>query len=332
MKEIVEEKLKRLEWPRYTQIDSHIHYVDFTQKSSGLRWLLEQMDKYNIQKSVIFWIPTIKQWSEFERERPMYYLSDDSKCYYYSNTDHLLARDYLSLSKEEQERFSCLICGFNPMDLNSIEYIKDMFQMYPWVFSWIWEIFFRHDDLTHLTLWEIPRLNTKWGRSLFELASKEDLPILVHQNLTSAAIDEFPKYLPELEEILLEFSKCKIVLAHAGLSRKLSAPYYHHMIERLLSSYENLYIDLSWVIFDDLITKSEITFNAWAQLIEKHSNRFMLWSDILWTSFHKVWIQLQKYDRLLDCLSKEAVENITVKNAEEVYFSNKFSLLDKSIH
>ena len=55
-------------------------------------------------------MPVVKIWQENEKQRPNYYLDDDNACYYYSNTDAIVAREYLSLSKQEQKRFFPLLC------------------------------------------------------------------------------------------------------------------------------------------------------------------------------------------------------------------------------
>jgi hypothetical protein len=55
-------------------------------------------------------MPVIKIWQENEKQRPDYYLDDDNPCYYYSNTDAIVAREYLSLDKKDRERFFPLLC------------------------------------------------------------------------------------------------------------------------------------------------------------------------------------------------------------------------------
>ena len=55
-------------------------------------------------------MPVVKIWQENEKNRPGYYLDDDNACYYYSNTDAIVAREYMSLSTEEQKRFFPLMC------------------------------------------------------------------------------------------------------------------------------------------------------------------------------------------------------------------------------
>jgi hypothetical protein len=53
------------------------------------------------------------------------------------------------------------------------------------------------------------------------------------------------------------------------------------MIDRLLSEYPGLYVDYSWVVFDDIISISSVTIEEWITLTEKFSDRVMIGSDIL---------------------------------------------------
>jgi hypothetical protein len=274
--------LDKIKWSKYKMIDSHIHIVNFRQETEWLNKLLYYMDKANISKAVIFWMPVKKLWSEHERISPEYYLDDDSECYYDSFTDWVVAEEYNKLPKKDQDKFYPLICGFNPMDINAIRHVENMFKFYPGVFCWIWEVLLRHDDLTFMTQWEPPRINNKAMYPIFEFAVEYDLPVVVHNNITSPWVSDHPKYLFELEQVLRDFPKAKIVFAHCGASRRVYSPYYKKMIERLLSEYPALYVDYSWVIFDHIIMRNDETKQDWIELTEKYSDRILIWSDILW--------------------------------------------------
>lgn len=317
------EELNKIRWSKYPIIDSHLHIVDFSQKTEWLKKLLYYMDKSNISKAVIFGMPVRKMWSENERIKPEYYLDDDTNCYYDSFTDWIVAEEYRRLSKDEQKRFFPLICWFNPMDLNAITHIKNMFNFYPWVFCWIGEILLRHDDLTFMTQWEPPRINNKAMYPILEFAVEYDLPVIVHNNITSPWVSDHPKYLYELELVLRDFPKAKIIFAHCGASRRVYSPYYKKMIERLLNEYPSLYIDYSWVIFDEIIMKSEDSFQEWLELTEKFSDRVLIWSDILWDGFHKIWYINNRFTPFLDRLSNKTRDNLCFKNAEKLFWQNK---------
>ena len=320
------EKLQKLEtsiWPKYPMVDAHLHLVDFLWETEWIKNLIYYMDKSNIEKAVIFWTALKKIWAENERERPEYYLDDDNECYYDSSTDTIIANEFNTLSKKEKERFYPLLCGFNPMDIDAVKQIERTIKYNPWVFCGIWEVLYRHDDLTFQTQWEAPRMNTKATSLILEFVSKYDIPIMVHNNITSPSVSDYPKYLHELETMLMEYPKAKVVFAHCWASRRLNAPYYAKMIDRLLTEYPSLYVDYSWVVFDDIISINDVTKEEWVQLTEKFSDRVMIWSDILWNWFYKVWLTNSRYNSFLDSLTPKTREKVCRTNAISLYKNSR---------
>ncbi|EKD66108.1 MAG: 5-oxoprolinase (ATP-hydrolysing) [uncultured bacterium (gcode 4)] len=313
------EDLEKIKWCKHKMIDSHVHIINFMQETEWLEKLLYYMNKTNIKSSVVFWMPVKKNWWEHEKKQPEYYLDDDNECYYYSFTDGIVAEEYNKLSQKNKERFYPLICWFNPMDINAIKHIENMFKFYPWVFCGIWEILLRHDDLTFLTQWEAPRLSNKAIFPILEFATEYDLPVLIHNNISAPWVSDHPKYLNELESILREFPKTKIIFAHCGVSRRVYAPYYAKMIKRLLDEYPSLYMDYSWAVFEEVIAKDEKSLEEWALLSEEFSDRILIWSDILGKDFHRIWFINHKFNKLLAKLSKKAIKNITINNAEFLF-------------
>ena len=267
-------------------------------------------------------MPVTKQWSEYEREAPEYYLDDDSECYYYSTTDTIVAEEYKKLSLENQARIYPLICGFNPADKHAINHIKRMYDLYPGVWSGIGEILLRHDDLTLLTNGDIPRINSKTLYPIFEFADAYNLPVSIHNNISTTWIADRPKYLHELEEILREFPRMKMIFCHCGISRRVYAPFYKKMIERLLLQYPGLHIDYSWIIFDEIICKDGLPDPKWIELTEQFSTRILIGSDVI-GNFHKMGVINHRYDVFLECLSEETRQNICVNNAERLFSDTK---------
>lgn len=322
---IVESGKKALEplgGSRYPMVDSHVHAVNFLQETKGFDALIAHMDAANIQKAVVFGLPVTKQWSEYEREAPEYYLDDDSECYYYSATDTIIAEEYKTLSPENQKRIYPLICGFNPADKHAIKHIERMYKLYPGVWSGIGEILLRHDDLTLLTNGDVPRINSKALYPIFEFADKYDLPVSIHNNISTTWIADRPKYLHELEEILREFPRMKMIFAHCGISRRVYAPFYKKMIERLLLQYPGLHVDYSWIIFDEIICKNGIPDPEWIELTERFSTRILIGSDVI-GNFHKMGVINHRYDVFLECLSEETRQNICMNNAERIFSGTK---------
>lgn len=321
--ENIKTNLSKLSWPKYPIIDAHLHVLDFMQKTEWLETLLYYMNKSNIEWAVIFWMPVIKTWAENEREAPEYYLDDDNPCYYFSSTDDIVAYEYNKLDKKDQDRLFPICCWFNAMDINAVDHIKRVFKSYPWVFCGIWEIFYRHDDLTFLTHWEPPRMNSIATEKILEFAIEYDLPVMIHNNIASPWITDYPKYLHEMEVVLRKYPKAKVILAHCWASRRLYAPYYVKMIDRLLTQYEWLYVDYSWVVFEDIISRSANTMEEWVSLTQKHPTRVMIGSDILWSWFHQIWYINNKYDKFLSLLDSETRDRVARINAYEVYSKTK---------
>ncbi len=324
--EFFHEELKNINLfngPKYPIVDAHIHLVDFNQETLWIKTLLDYMDRTNIIASVIFGLSVVKIWWENEKDKPNYYLDDDNRCYYYWNTDVIVAREYLSLSKKDRKRFFPLLCWFNALDINSVNHIIDTYKSFPWVFCWIWEVFFRHDDLTHLTYWEPPRMNTKASKKLFEFASVYDLPVMVHSNITAPWVSDYPKFLPEIETTLREYPKAKVILAYCWASRRLNTPYYTKLIERLLSEYPCLYVDYSWVVFDEIITANNTSFNEWVELTEKFPDRIMIWSDVLGKWFADIWYINSRYNKFLDALTENTRNKVCRENAIKLFSKSK---------
>ncbi len=317
------QKLDRLAGCKYEMVDAHVHIVDFNQKTTGLKNLLKYMDKSNITSAVIFWMPVVKIWQENEKQRPNYYLDDDNACYYYSNTDAIVAREYLSLTKQEQKRFFPLLCWFNAMDINCVEHIIQTYKTFPGVFYGIGEVFYRHDDLTHMTYGEVPRMNTLATKKLFEFISEYDIPLCIHNNITAPGISDYPKFLHEMETIIREFPKARVVLSHCWASRRLRAPYYTKMIARLLREYPGLYVDLSWVIFDEIISVNDVSMQEWVDLSEEFNDRIMIGSDVLWDAFEEIGVINSRFNIFLDKLSPISRKKICVENAINVYAKSK---------
>lgn len=48
----------------YPIIDSHLHFLDFTQQSDGFEALVKKMDEANVTKAIVFGMPMAKQWDE----------------------------------------------------------------------------------------------------------------------------------------------------------------------------------------------------------------------------------------------------------------------------
>jgi len=309
----------------YSLVDAHLHVVNFIQDTPGGDALMYYLDRANVSKAVVFGLPVTKMWNEWERDHPDYYLADDARCYYYAYTDVLVAEMVRSLPATQQERLFPLICGFNPTDRYAIRHIERMYAQYPEVWSGIGEVLLRHDDLTAFTYGEPARANHRAMWPVYQFAGDHDLPVLLHQNVTSVSRSDQPAYLYELEEAVRDHPRTRFIFAHCGMSRRVNVPFYHQMVRRLLDQYPNLCVDYSWIVYDEVICPNGRPNEAWLALTERFSDRICLGSDLV-TRFERLGPELQRYDVFLEQLSETARADVCFRTAERLYDGNKGKL------
>lgn len=313
---------------KYEMLDSHLHYLDFIQKSDGFEALVKAMDLSGVKDAIIFGMPMAKQWDETMKNPPSYYLSNDSRCYYYPATDFLLAEDLITQPKEIQERFYPFICGVNTNDRFAAMHIKQLLDLYPNFWCGIGEIMSRHDDLTALTYGEAPHINSQTFKDIFDLGAEYNLPVLVHHNITGQNVEDII-YLDELKEALAYNRKCNIIWAHMGISRRVEVKNLASIIEDLLKNNNNLYVDISWVVYDyyflgqfpDNFAYTD-SLETWVSLINKYPNKIMIGTDKVghWQTYPQ---EIFKYYQLLDKLDSDVVKKICRDNALSLVKKNK---------
>jgi len=306
-------------------IDAHLHAVDFFQQGEDTDALFKEMDEGNIAKAVVFGMPVMKKWSHYRKHKPSYYLSDNSKCYYYSATDEIMAEQFMKLSRAKQDRLAPLICGFNPTDMNAARQIESLLHRYPF-WKGVGEILFRHDDLTNMTLGEIARPNHPAMFPVYELCGAKNLPVLVHQNATNEweSSDEKAEYeyLMELTEVLDSFPQTQFIWAHCGVSRRTLVNHYTSVLDDLLKRYPQLSMDISWVVFEEEVCDGDAPKKRWVELFEKYPDRFFIGSDLL-GHYDDLGRSMGRYNVLLKVLSKEAAKMIAYENANRMWFKGK---------
>lgn len=298
--------------------DAHLHYVDFFQQSEGILEVIERMNEGNVTDTVLMGLPITKMWSATEPKQPEYVFADDAKVYWYSLTDEIVARAVLSLPEKEQARIHPFICGFNPVDKFAVEHIRRMLEWYPGLWAGIGEVMTRHDDLTAFTYGEPPRANHEALDPVYELAAEYNLPVLIHSNITSVRMRE-PLYLGELEDALAKHPDTRFIWAHAGTSdsinRRMNMTFLDNEVSRLLATYDNLWIDLSWSIMDEYLLTSdkEDVRTHWLKIIRRHPDRFVIGSDLV-GNFERIGEKMQSFDVLLDQLSEKQAELVAREN------------------
>ena len=302
----------------YLYSDAHLHYVDFFQETDGMGKLVEMMDSGNIEHVMISGMSVAKKWHEDEPQRPRYYAGDDAPVYWYSATDFIILDAVKKLPESQQKRFHPFLTGFNPTDKNSDQHIRRMLEMNPGFWQGIGEIFTRHDTLTALMRGDIPRANNEALHRVYKLAAEYDLPVLVHSNITSQR-ERQPLYLEEMEEAVSKHPNVRFIWAHAGTSAEIHRyqemlPFLFQTVRRLLETYPNLYIDLSWTMLDTyLVDEKRKAVSEWVELVTAYPERFLLGSDAV-GNFEKLPGYMRSFDPFLDALPKEVARRVARNN------------------
>ncbi|QXQ20537.1 amidohydrolase family protein [Pseudomonas tolaasii] len=302
----------------YVYSDAHLHYVDFFQETAGMDKLLQAMADARIEHVMISGIPVAKKWHEDEPKRPRYYAGDDADAYWYSATDVIVAAAVNKLAPEQRRHFHPFLSGFNPNDKNSAAHIQRMIDLNPGLWQGIGEVFTRHDDLTALTAGDTPRANNEAMTRIYHLAAENDLPVMLHSNITSKR-ERNPLYLAEVEEPLRNHPHTRFIWAHAGTSKEI----HRHQVQmdfllptlsRMLEAYPNLYIDLSWSMLTPYLLDDAGQPRAeWLKLVERFPDRFMLGSDVV-GRFNKLGKELRRFDPFLDALPEDVSRKVARYN------------------
>ncbi|MEX5553892.1 amidohydrolase family protein [Pseudomonas pergaminensis] len=302
----------------YAYSDAHLHYVDFFQENAGMDKLLKAMADNRIEHVMISGIPVAKKWHEDEPKRPRYYAGDDADAYWYSATDVIVAAAVNKLPPEQRPRFHPFLSGFNPNDKNSAAHIQRMLDLNPGLWQGIGEVFTRHDDLTAITAGDTPRANNEAMTRIYHLAAEHDLPVMLHSNITSKR-ERNPLYLAEVEQPLRNHPHTRFIWAHAGTSKEI----HRHQVQmdfllptlsRLLETYPNLYIDLSWSMLTPyLLDDAGLPRPEWVKLVERFPERFMLGSDVV-GRFNKLGKEMRRFDPFLDALPEDVARKVARDN------------------
>lgn len=297
---------------RYRVADAHLHYLDFLQETDGVSAALAAMDSAGVEHAMISGMPLVKKWHAADPRRPLYYLEDDSRTYWYSATDVLVAHAIEPLPEEQRRRFHPFISGLNGTDRNAVDHVRRMLELYPDFWEGIGEVMARHDDLTALTYGEAARADHVALDAVYELAAEQDLPVSVHSNIGSVWLRE-PIYLHEMENALKRHRQTRFIWCHAGISRRIEIPTLTQELRRLLSTYKQLWIDLSWVVFDDYVAPDGKPAAAWIELVEEFPDRFMIGSDTV-GHFTGLPAAIQRYHVFLEALEPETRAKVARDN------------------
>lgn len=318
----------------YEYNDVHFHLTNYVQKGADLHDIINIMNHAHVGQMAVFGIPLQQKWNmrlNQVEDKPEYYLHTGEKLYYYSAVDPMIAREYLELTPDEQNRFYPMITGFNPTDGYAVDHIKNMLIMYPGVFTGIGEFTINKEVVSskisgaHATL-----ANPALG-AILNFATKVGMVILIHSDIDTIRSNlnntETAVYLDDMDRLFSRHKDSTIIWAHTGLGRFVR-PKPHHLksIEKLLVKYPNLYFDISWQEIAKYIVKNEKTIANWSALINKYPERFIFGTDTVAPNLASYRVALDSYKKLWPALSPEAQKLVKHDN-----FTRIFSAAEKKV-
>ena len=320
--------------------DSHLHILDFLQNGDFLQddslvyssvantlpaghrgkrieAVLWAMDRANVSHAVIMGMPFLKKWGTSDSHRPRYYLDSDSRMVRARDTDYVLAlaiedfrREHVETADSDLSRLFPFVSGFDGTDLGAVDMVVKRFKEFPDVFVGIGETMSRHDDLSNLTTGERPRGDHPALIRIFDFAGEFGLPVSIRHNIGAISPGGEAKeadYLRELVSAFVEFPDTKFIWNHAGVSRRVIIDGLPAILAGVLEAHrEHVWIDLSWVVYEDYILQDLAT---WVALIERYPDNFVIGSDAV-GRYDGYEATLHRYDRLLAELSPDVVAKV----------------------
>ncbi len=84
-------------------------------------------------------------------------------------------------------------------------------------------------------------------------------------------------------------------------------------LQRVLATYCNLMIDISWVVYPDYIARSPSSLQKWAAFAEEYSDRILIGTDKVghWDTYPD---EITKYYPFLDLLSQATAQKLSRGN------------------
>jgi|MDSY01.1.fsa_nt_gb predicted TIM-barrel fold metal-dependent hydrolase len=316
---------------KHVTIDTNLHMLDFQQKSSGTRAIMEAMDGCGAKKAVLMGLPCTKKWCRDEPDRPFDCLDDNGPCYYYPYSDQMVADAWMALPTRDRARFAPVMGGFNPTDLNAVEHVTRMYDKYPRMWRGVGKIVCRHDYITTmLEQHETPLVNHPAMKRIYQFCVEKNLPVLLHHNsdrTTEGSGDGRWEYVWEIEQVLHEFPDLKLIWSHAGISSRTFEDKHFDMLDMMLNKYPNLMADISGAVWEDIICEHGVPKKPWVALMEKHCTRFTIGSDLIGQFLGPAgnnWLrpEIEKFWVLSNHLSPAASQAILYENAQRVWFAD----------
>ena len=246
--------------------------------------------------------------------RPAYYTDDKSNLIWNTISDIPTFEEYRKLPAAQKEKFVFLVNGFLHFDKGAIETVKTTLALYPDIpIVGFGEIFGEHDIMTD-QMNPPSYIDTKALDPIYELAGENNWFVMIHNNLSHRSFKgpTDTMYRSDIDNVLQRHRNTLFILPHAGISRNIVISNLTEVIDDLLQKNDNLYVDISFVVYENYIIPEGEIDAKWVQLIEKYPDRFLYGSDNLhgYGEFYNV----KKYVPLLDALKPETAQKVAQGN------------------
>lgn len=302
--------------------DVHLHTRNYIQKGITLDETHSILAQKNVKRAAVFGIPLQQRWDMETGVSPSYYLHDDQSLYYYSAIDALIASEYQKLDTKKKEMFDPMIVGFNPTDGRATDHIKNMLLNFPGVFSGIGEFSIKKEVVSSKIVGGAANIEDPALSKILDFAAEVGLVVILHCDVDAMIShnENQPTYLAALTKLFKKHSKTKIIWAHSGLGRYVTARKKHtDWLISLLKRHPNLFIDISWDVVAKQFFKDQSLTHSWKTFLSNHSDRILFGSDVVSPTPQKYENLLSLYDKIWKELPPETVKNITYENYKKLF-------------
>ncbi len=303
---------------KYIFKDSHFHPRDFTVNGQSLALIAKQASDNCVDRILLNSLPLINHWGDDSDVRPTYYTDDKSKFYWNTISDIPTFEEYRKLDKKTKSKFYFLINGFLHFDRSAKDAVLQTIQTYKDLpIVGFGEIFGDHDIMSD-QMNPPSSINSKAMDEIYEIAASKNWFVLFHNNISHRSFKGATgtDYLTKVESMLSKHSSTTFVWAHAGIMRNIVIENLTDVLDLMLAKHSNLYIDISFVVYENYIMASGMPDAKWIELIEKYPNRFLFGTDDL--GGYKDFSDVKKYIPLLNALKPTTAENVAGKNLQNL--------------
>ncbi|AZM46797.1 amidohydrolase [Streptomyces sp. WAC 06738] len=299
--------------PYTSVVDGHLHFRPFGGEAVPFREVVGYLKRTGVRHAGVFGIG---------QKLPV-----DSPCTYYLDCPGTpvlpsIKNDFVNAENvvEHKQEDVDLALSMTYPDLAHPETVmggmRQLDREFPGMFQWMGEVNLikqallpnKHEPADEADI-------SGWAPFMAELR-RRDMPITIHSDLGN---DQDPtRYLHLMERVLRLYPHNKIVWAHMGLSKELSAmdPDEHiALMARLLERHPNLTLDLSWRVLEDMYFGKPGVRAKYAALFDAYPEQAIPGTDFVASrdkSFGVYKEELEVTSRINKAMGDEAFRRIAL--------------------